>query len=346
MSLYTVTPYGRSGGSSRVRVFDWLDHLSMPSCSLTYANLATNSPRSLSRHPLRIVRGETALRKLASKIGGSALLLSKQASPLSRGGIEAALLGGAAHGVYDFDDALQYEPGHGLGRFFPKKKIWAASVGAADVVIAGNSYLADQAMQLTDVNKIVVIPSCVEPAHYAPKFEYSIQEAPRAIWMGSPGTEPYLQTIAGPLLRMHRESGLRLTVVSSGRASFGDLGDMVDRVEWTKDAARRLVDADFGLMPMPDSPYARGKCAYKLLQYAASALPAIGSAVGENRRATAVLGQFSAQSDRDWLEAMRAIVEMPESERRLLGVRGLSAVAQHYGFAAWADEWISAVMPR
>lgn len=346
MSLYTVTPYGRSGGSSRVRVFDWLDHLSVPSCSLTYANLATNSPRSLSRHPLRIVRGETALRRLASKIGGSALLLSKQASPFSHGSIEAELLSGAAHGVYDFDDAMQHEPGRGLGRFFPKKKIWAASVGAANVVIAGNAYLADQAMQLTDINKIVVIPSCIEPAHYAHKFQYSIHEVPRAVWLGSPGTEPYLQTIAGPLLRMHRESGLRLTVISSGRASFGDLGDMVERVEWTKDSARRLIDADFGLMPLPDSPYARGKCAYKLLQYAASALPAIGAAVGENRRATAVLGQFSAHSDEDWLEAMRAIVEMSDSERRLLGVRGRTAVAQHYGFDAWAGEWASAVMPR
>ena len=35
-------------------------------------------------------------------------------------------------------------------------------------------------------------------------------------------------------------------------------------------------------MPLPDSPWTRGKCGYKLIQYMACAKPVVASAVGAN----------------------------------------------------------------
>ena len=58
---------------------------------------------------------------------------------------------------------------------------------------------------------------------------------------------------------------------------------MTDRVEW--DGARTdalLAGADCGVMPIPDTPFTRGKCGYKLLQYGAAGFPAVGSPVGVN----------------------------------------------------------------
>ena len=40
---------------------------------------------------------------------------------------------------------------------------------------------------------------------------------------------------------------------------------------------------DVGIMPLPDEPFERGKCGYKLIQYMACGLPVIASPIGVNR---------------------------------------------------------------
>ncbi len=50
------------------------------------------------------------------------LLLHREASPLSRGGLERRLLSSSEFSIYDFDDALQWDYGAGgrLRRLAPK----------------------------------------------------------------------------------------------------------------------------------------------------------------------------------------------------------------------------------
>ena len=272
--LHTITPYGRRGGSSRVRVFDWLDHLELSAISHDYVSLSTNRPSTLVRHPWAVASAELSLRHLRTRLGGATVLLSKQASPLSRGGLEASLLGNAERGVYDFDDNLLDEGATGLvRRVFPKERTWTRAIQAADVVVAGNAYLADQATALVAAEKVFVIPSCVEPDEYVTKSDYDIHGAPRAVWLGSPTTEAQLLTIAEPLLRLNISHGLRLTLISAGSRPLSGLEGMTDRISWTPTAASCLAQADLGIMPLPNTPQARGKCAYKLLQYGAAGLP-------------------------------------------------------------------------
>lgn len=334
--LHTYTSYGRRAGSARVRVFDWLDQVDVPAVTHSYLDGATNSGRSLLTSPRRLFEAERELRRTPS--GDARVLVSRQASPLSRGGVERRLLQGARAGVYDFDDAL-YLDRRGP---FPKASIWRAAVTAADVVIAGNATLAEEAGRIN--RNVTVIPSCVDPAQYTRKTGFDLGATPRAVWIGSPATERYLRDIESALVRAHAETGMRLTVISAGEAELGPLDAMVDRVAWSPQTfGAALADADLGLMPTPDSAWARGKCGYKLLQYGAAGLPMMGDPVGVNAEILHRGDGLAPQSTAEWADALVGFFSESAKRRRERGEAGHSAVRDHYSFSAWAPAWRQAV---
>ena len=120
----------------------------------------------------------------------------------------------------------------------------------------------------------------------------------------------------------------------------------MDRVVWSPATfAGALTSADVGLAPLHDDPFARGKCAYKLLQYAATGLPMVGSPVGANQLALDRFSGWSATSRDEWVDALTEAVSAPADLRADRGARAVAGVQEHYSFDAWADEWRSAVLP-
>ncbi|WP_159078223.1 glycosyltransferase [Homoserinimonas hongtaonis] len=325
-----------------MRVYDWFDHLGIPSDRFEYVGTSDNQPARLAKNIPNVCRAEVSLRALEKRVGHVTLLLSRQASPFSSGAIEERLLRAARRGVYDFDDALKFDTGSWTRRLWSKEKVWARSVSAADVVIAGSDVLAAQAREYSD--NVVMIPSCVEPRNYSPKRDYGITSVPRAVWIGSPATEPLLRAVGEPLLELNKRFGLRIAVVSAGNTSLGRLDPMVDREQWTAAGfANCLTQADFGIMPLNDTPYSRGKCSYKLLQYAASGLPLVGSPVGANAGVLKKLGGTAAGNNEEWIAAIGQIIEMSDADRSLAGMKALDGVTRHFSFGAWEKQWSSAM---
>lgn len=340
--LAAFTSYGRKAGSARVRVFDWLDHLGLDVPVSDYLGQASNSLKTVARHPVSVLRAERTLRHRARAVVGQTALVSRQASPFSNGAVERQILSRAARGVYDFDDALMFTPQRPVERFWSKRKIWRASVDAADIVIAGNEYLAGEAEKYND--NVIVIPSCVEPDSYQLKANYALTGLPVAVWLGSPSTEQYLRSIEGPLLAIHESHGLRLMLISAGEATLGTLDQMIDRVQWTNESYQQhLARADVGIMPLEDTPWSRGKCAYKLLQYGAAGLPMIGSDVGTNSTVLQRADGLAVSTSIEWREGIEALIEESVTRRAERGANARAAIDEHYSFRAWAKSWRRAV---
>ena len=343
--LHAVTPYGRTGGSSRVRVHEWAGRTSA-SCSVSdYIGHRNASPRYLAGHVRQVVEAERGLRRLAAATP-SRLLLHREASPLSRGSLERRLLRSAEFAVYDLDDALQEDHGQGglLRRWAPKARKAEYCARAADRVIAGNALLADWASQHNQ--DVVVIPSCVAPERYRPKADYAGRDVPRLVWIGSPDNEAHLLLIAEPLLELHRCVGARLTLIGTTQPRLGALEALIDRVAWSEDVQHEsLADADVGLMPLPDDAYSRGKCAYKLLQYAAAAIPFVASPVGVNAAVLQQFGMPAPQTADEWVCALSHLVGAA-SERRALGSQARQVVDRHWSYDAWLPAWEAAVGVR
>jgi glycosyltransferase involved in cell wall biosynthesis len=341
--IYAVTPYGRTGASSRVRVFEWLDRIAEPRRVSSYVSHRNASPSYLARRPIAVAAAERRLRTIAAA-RPERLLLHREASPLSRGGTERRLLGAANHSVYDFDDALQWDvgSGHPLRRWAPKAAKALAAVQIADRVVAGNEVLADWASEHN--RDVVVIPSCVSPNAYAPKDDYALSDPPRLGWIGSANNEAYLMLIEGPLREVNRRTGARLMLIGTTTSRLGDLERIIDRVPWDETVQHeQLARLDLGLGPLPDVPYSRGKCGYKLLQYAAAGVPMVASPIGVNERLLRELEMPAPRDDADWTEAILHVLARPAEARAELGRRARKLVEDRYSYEAWLERWRAAV---
>jgi glycosyltransferase involved in cell wall biosynthesis len=191
---------------------------------------------------------------------------------------------------------------------------------------------------------VVLIPSCVDPADYRPKQDHRVSDPPVLGWIGSPDNEALLATIGPALRELHRRTGARVRLVGTDRPSLGELETIIDRTPWSPGSQRELLATmDVGLMPLHDDPYSRGKCGYKLLQYAAAEVPAVASPVGTNRSILAALGLPAATSPEEWIGAVLGLLEASTESRAALGRQVRAEVTRRYSYAAWQQRWVDAV---
>lgn len=239
--------------------------------------------------------------------------------------------------VYDFDDALLVGSAADSNRRFQWTKQESRRarlcIGRARLVLAANPTLAAEARRFA--RRVEVIPSCVDPATQA-LHVHERREACVIGWIGSHTTLPYLGPLL-PVVRRLNECGHRLTLVVVG----GDTGlreDWIEHRPWSlQTQATDLAEFDIGVMPLPDSAWTRGKSGYKLLQYFAAGVPAVGSPVGVNTELLDGGRGIAAITDDDWERALLELISDADG-RRERGQAARRFVEQHYSYQRWAPE--------
>jgi hypothetical protein len=335
--IVAIAPYGRNSGSSRTRVFQWIEHLNLAASTLAFTESTTLGAKTLIQHPVTMFRSHRAL--TATEIGrDDIVLIQRELGPLTDGTQEARLLRAGARGVYDLDDGIQWDwgVGGGLRRFRVKAEKVIRMVRAANTVIAGNDTIAEWAA--TYAEHVVVIPTCVEPSEYSKKVNYSLQGPPKLGWVGSYSTERHLMAARTELLTLHADLGASLVLFGEQSGELGELETMITRIPWSESRVHsRLRECDIGLMPLPDGAMERSKCAYKLLQYGAAGLPAAGGSVGVNAE---ILGNALASHS---ASSITEILRLTESERRTIANKLSADVVDRFSFGAWCSKWYEAV---
>lgn len=231
--------------------------------------------------------------------------------------------------VFDFDDAI-----------FERRAVRAKFrriVALADRVIAGSSYLARAAGA---PDKTVTIPTVVDTDRFAGRPARDVRGADVVVgWTGLSSNYRQLAAAAPAIARALQRTGARFLAISDAPPPPELAPLRAEFLRWRPDTeVDDLARIDIGVMPLPDSPFERGKCAFKLIQYMALGRPGIASPVGANCEVvTDGVDGFLPADDTAWEEAVVRLVEDP-GLRQQVGARAIARVEAAYS--------LRAVLPR
>jgi len=335
MRLLMLTKYGNLGASSRLRSHAYLPAMQAAGWQVTVSPLMQDDyitglqqgRRVVAGLPFAYLRRMAALRSAADY---DLVWIEKDALPWLPGWIERGLLGSQARYVLDYDDAVFHH--YDLHRSPLVRRLLGRKhddlMRRAAMVIAGNDYLAQRARS-AGATSVHVIPTVVDINRYPDMSTRAPHNEPlEVVWIGQRSTGRYLQPLA-PIMRRLDQAGLcRFTAIGIDAAQFG-LPMRSLRWDESREAAM-LSQFDCGIMPLPDTPFERGKCGYKLIQYMACGLPVVASPVGVNTHLVdhGVNGLLATQPH-DWERALIKLAADPALRQRM-GEVGRNVVTQHY----------------
>lgn len=285
-------------------------------------------PRGQGRYPLSLVAALARVSQLRGLRPDDVVLFQRPMTELPTTVLEKIAARGR-RSLFDFDDAIFLNRGS-------RAKL-RRMVALVDRVIAGNRYLADA----TEApHKTVIIPTVVDTDRWAEQPVRDVRgrdvRGSDVIvgWTGLSCNFRHLALAAVPIARALRRTGARFVVISDRPPS--GLGELqAEFVPWRAETeVADLARLDVGVMPLPDGPYERGKCAFKLIQYMALGRPGLASPVGANCEVvTHGVDGFLPRTDADWEDALVDLIENVE-RRAQMGQRARARVQAAYSLKA------------
>lgn len=331
--------------SQRYRLEQWAPRLRTQGIEVEFRPFATSSLTQLLYKPGRAFRKALALsRAIISQYkqlparGAFDVVVVHRSMALAGPPILERRVVHVAPLVYDFDDAIHLVNTSAANRAFGWLKFsekTAEIVSLALSVTVGNDYLAGFARRHNQ--NVVVVPSSVDTMVYTPGPSRAPRARPVVGWMGSSTSQALMEPFA-PLLARLAGAGMVVRLVSDRRPAV--FGFPFEWRPWAADSeVADLRDFDVGIMPLPNTEWAKGKCAMKIIQYMGVGVPSVGSAVGANLEVIRD-GEngLLASSDDEWVEKIARITRDPVTAARL-GAAGRETVVTHYSAEVCADRF-------
>jgi glycosyltransferase involved in cell wall biosynthesis len=269
------------------------------------------------------------------------VIIHREAFPFFSPLVEKLILNVQAKVIYSFDDAVYV--GHDRSTMrYPLLYRFKYGSGVDDVmeraslVIAGSPLLAEYATKHT--RNVAVMPTVVDLARYPFTLPRATEDGVVTVgWYGSNSTSPYLTPIV-PALQ-------RLADTHPGKIRFRFYGDHRLNLPLPSFQAfpfrlrteiQDLQSMDIGLMPLPDTPWTRAKCAFKAIQYMALGIPAVVSPLGASKDLVDHgRNGLHAGNEEEWFDALHRLV-LDLALRRRLAMAGRKTIAERYSLDVWA----------
>ena len=327
--------YEALGASSRVRFLQYLPYFREQGVEVTVKPLLSDS------YLQALYKGDSRWQEVLKGYVGRILalfvarrfdvvIIEKELFPFMPAIAERLLRLIGVPYVADYDDALfhRYDcHSNPLVRLLLGQKIDSV-MRHATTVIAGNNYLAERACR-AGAKRVEIIPTVVDTERYYSK-EKAVGEIPIVGWIGTPQTSRYLKPLLPVFESLKNEMPVRFVAVGANSRDFE--GTPVEAWRWSEESEVESVQQfDIGIMPLVDSPWERGKCGYKLIQYMACGVPVVASPVGVNREivSSGRNGEFAGSVD-EWFCALVSLLKLKIEARDAYGAAGRKRVEEWY----------------
>lgn len=228
--------------------------------------------------------------------------------------------------IFDVDDAIWCSPP--FGRFAMKQ-----IARNAQVVLAGNSYIADWFSPYA--GDVRIVPTAVDTDLIRPRKASKNgtgSESYTIGWIGTSSNYASLYRIEKSLEQFLRHHQAQFLIVCDQPPKFIRLPpEKLRYVKWSpEEEVKALHQMDIGLMPLLPDEWSLGKCSFKMLQYMAAGLPVVVSPVGMNVEVLSMgdIG-FPAVTQDDWYEALSSLYHDPSLAHRY-GAMGRLIVEKHF----------------
>ncbi len=246
--------------------------------------------------------------------------------------------------IFDFDDSIWLmDTSEGNKRFEwlknPEKT--ARNIRYADMVFAGNTYLADYAKHYN--KNIKIIPTTIDTEFYKPMLKPNPGKKVIVGWSGSITTIKHFEFALNFLkvIKNRFRDNVHITVIGDGTYINKELD--IKGLPWVAEKeVEELNSFDIGIMPLPDDEWAKGKCGLKGLQYMALEIPTIMSPVGVN---TEIIQHgkngFLASTTDEWIDCLSQLIESPALRERI-GRAGRQTVLEKYAILSQQQNYLNA----
>ena len=243
--------------------------------------------------------------------------------------------------IYDYDDAfyLKYTTGQlALCKFYLESK-FDKVMKSATAVTAGNYTLESYASQFN--KNTFYLPTVVDTERFKPFLIQNPSNIFTIGWIGSPSTESYLSLVSDALIELSKFINFRFIVIGGKSPNLPNVN--VIEYPWNEENEVELISIfNVGIMPLPDNTWAKGKCAFKLIQYLSCEIPVIASPVGANNKVVSNDCGFLASTTEEWLNAFKFIYSNPKLALEM-GKLGRQKIIDNYSLKKNAPILLSVI---
>lgn len=348
-----LTAYPVEDASCRYRVHQFIPYLQSAGYQCTISSFATpqlfralRSTGSLLTKTIHTTFCSVRrLVMLANLSHYDLVVIHREAFPFFAPLVENWIVHRHARVIYSFDDAvycghaevsrlthpLLYRMKHGHG--------YDEVIRLSPYVIAGNRLLAQHAAEVN--TNVSVVPTVIDCRRFWPK---SIGKGEQIVigWIGSPSTVSYLAAIEPALDEIAKRHQTRVKFRFFGCPEYKFKLPRYQcfpfNVDREPDDVRSI---DIGVMPMPDTQWTRGKCAFKAIQYMSAGVPTVASPVGVTTDLIHHnVNGLLATSETEWVNELERLI----SDKQLckhLSVNARRTVEEKYSLDVWGPRFVS-----
>lgn len=343
MSFLFLTRYSNEAASSRYRFYQYAEYFRAQGVDVVIKPLfddryVKNISKYGNQQYLNAISAYlNRIFLLATNQGHDLIFIEKELFPWIPYELESLLIHSHTPYVLDYDDAIFHN--YDLSPKPWTKKILGQKIDLlmkhSAMVIGGSPYLVNRATQ-SGAPRVELLPTVIDLDKY-PITARPNNDTFTIGWIGSPNTTQYLKFLA-PVFQSICANG-KARVLAIGAKDFQIEGVNLQIKKWSETTEiSDLNQIDVGVMPLDDTPWSRGKCGFKLIQYMACAKPVIASPVGINTEIVEDgVNGFLASTHQEWIDALSNLRDNWELQKKM-GENGRKKVEQKYCFNVTAPK--------